>query len=221
MNKKTVLIVSPHPDDETLGAGGTLFVLKERGYDLHWLNMTNVNVNYNWSETFVSNRKEEILKISDHYGFVECHDLGLRPAGLDQYPVSDLIKKMSIVIAKVQPEILIIPWKNDPHTDHKITYHCAVSCTKSFRNKSIKRLLAMEILSETNFADRENLAPNYFVDISDSLDYKIDAMCIYTSEIEDHPFPRSTEAIKALAILRGTQAGCSAAEAFRIIRWID
>ena len=79
----------------------------------------------------------------------------------------------------------------------------------------------MEILSETNFGEMEDLHPNYFVDISEYLDKKIEIMKIYESELGEHPYPRSVDSIKSLAILRGSQAGCKYAEAFKIIKWIE
>ena len=56
-----------------------------------------------------------------------------------------------------------------------------------------------------------------FVNISDHLDDKIEAMQIYESEIGEFPFPRSEKTIRALAAFRGSQSGYEAAEAFELI----
>ena len=74
-----------------------------------------------------------------------------------------------------------------------------------------------ETLSETNFALKETFVPNFFIDISKNLNKKIKTMKVYKSEIKKHPFPRSVDSIKSLAILRGSQAGFKYAEAFKII----
>ncbi len=79
-------------------------------------------------------------------------------------------------------------------------------------------ILEMEILSESNFGEMESISPNYFVDISDFLERKIEILQTFSSELGDHPFPRSIESVRALAILRGTQAGCKYAESFRIVK---
>ena len=46
---------------------------------------------------------------------------------------------------------------------------------------------------------------------------KLNILKIYKSEIKKHPFPRSIDSIKSLAILRGSQSGCKYAEAFNIM----
>ena len=82
----------------------------------------------------------------------------------------------------------------------------------------------METLSETEFApslEKSSFRPNYFVDITEFLSKKLQAMKIYGNEIGNHPFPRSLENIENLAMLRGTVAGCKYAEAFMLLRDIQ
>lgn len=80
----------------------------------------------------------------------------------------------------------------------------------------------MEILSETDFGKPDNpFVPNMFVDISDYIDKKLEALAIYDTEIRERPFPRNMDAVKALGTLRGGMAGCMYAEAFKIIKEIQ
>jgi len=91
----------------------------------------------------------------------------------------------------------------------------ASACTKWFRYPSVKRVLAYETPSETDFGidPRDSgFKPNVFVDIGGQLDRKIELMKIYASEMGEFPFPRSEKALRALAQLRGSQAGFKAAE---------
>ena len=76
-----------------------------------------------------------------------------------------------------------------------------------------------ETLSETDQvnAGGDQFRPNYFIDVSEFLDQKLKVLATYKSEISDFPFPRSEVAIRALALLRGSQSGCQAAEAFKTI----
>ena len=66
--------------------------------------------------------------------------------------------------------------------------------------------------------EEDPFRPNSYVEISDYLDTKIDIMKIYKSEIQDFPGPRSEQAIRALAALRGSQMGSTAAEAFMLLK---
>lgn len=82
--------------------------------------------------------------------------------------------------------------------------------------------MTMEIISETDFSKTgEAFSPNYFIDITDEMENKLNALSIYDTELGVVPFPRNLEAIKALALLRGGQAGCQYAEAFKIIKEIE
>jgi LmbE family N-acetylglucosaminyl deacetylase len=80
-----------------------------------------------------------------------------------------------------------------------------------------------ECLSETELAPplpERIFSPNFFVDISEYIDLKIDIMRIYESEIKKHPFPRSEETIRALALFRGAQCAAQYAESFAMLRGI-
>lgn len=80
----------------------------------------------------------------------------------------------------------------------------------------------MEILSETDFGSLyHSFEANYYIDITDCIEDKIDALKIYDTELGEPPFPRSIDAVKALATLRGGAAGVRYAEAFHVIKVIE
>lgn len=146
--------------------------------------------------------------------------LGLPTTRLDTIPMGDLIGRISEVFRGYQPEEILVPHRGDIHTDHRIVFDAVASCTKWFRYPSVKRVLAYETLSETDFGLDATQAfhPNVFVDIEPYLEDKLQAMDIYASELGAFPFPRSHEAIRALATLRGVASGFKAAEAFELLR---
>jgi len=114
-----------------------------------------------------------------------------------------------------------LPFKSDVHSDHRKIFEAAYSCTKSFRYPFIKKIYMMEVLSETEFAlstKDDSFVPNVFVNISDYIDKKVEAMNVYKSEIDSHPFPRSEENIRALATYRGATSCCNYAESFMLIK---
>ena len=216
MNK--VLVIAPHPDDETLGCGGTLLRHKSEGDLIFWLIMTCIDEVHGWSADQIRVRDKEIEKIADAYGFSEIHTLALPTAQLDTIPLTDIIEKIGSFIKNLEPEILYTPYAQDVHTDHQLTAKAVNACTKWYRYPSIKRVLAYETLSETeSYISDETFKPNVFVNISKHLELKIEIMSIYASEFGDHPFPRSEKTIRALAELRGSQVGYIAAEAFQLL----
>jgi len=216
-----VMVIAAHPDDETLGCGGTLLSHLKAGDETHWLIVTRICENLGYSAARVSKRQEEIKRVAAEYRFTTIHELGFYTAMLDTVPIVDLIAKISRVFSEVSPEIVYTVFEGDPHTDHRIVSSAVASSTKWFRIPSIRRILAYETLSETGIVQNfqgKTFGPTSYYDIGEFLDRKIEIMNIYKSEIGDFPFPRSDKAIRDIAAMRGAQAGFEAAEAFILLR---
>lgn len=98
---KRLLVVSPHPDDETLGAGGTILRYKQHNHAVDWLNFTDMKEDYGYAPEIVKVRTEEIEAVRDFYGFDGFYNLGLKPAGLDEYPRAHLIRQASAILDEV------------------------------------------------------------------------------------------------------------------------
>jgi len=221
MNK--IVVIAPHPDDETLGCGGTLLKHKKQGDQINWIIFTEISEELGLTKKEIKLRAEQIEKIRDFYGFDSVHQLKFPSAQLDVIPMVNMIKALGEIFHKVHPEIIYLPHQEDAHSDHRYVFDAAASCTKWFRYPSIKKILAYETLSETDFRlgdSNGGFQPNLFIDVSEFLDSKIKAMNIYASEIKEFPFPRSEKAIRALASLRGAAAGCESAEAFMVLKEI-
>lgn len=214
-----VLVISPHPDDETLGAGGALLKFKDMGNKIFWLNVTNMKTEYGYTEIQVAERNREIECVKTAYGFADSFNMELEPAGMDKYQKGMLVGKFREILEKTKPEVLFIPYPYDVHSDHRIVFESVYSCTKSFRAPYVKSVLCMEILSETDQAQKEHgFIPNVFIDISPYLEKKIEVMKIYKSEIDNAPFPRNEDAIRGLASYRGASAYFKYSEAFCLIK---
>ncbi len=214
-----ILVVSPHPDDETLGAGGTLLKMKDEGHKIYWLNVTNMKEEYGYTSERIHERQQEIDNVKRMYKVDDFIDLGLEPAGLDKYDKGVVVGMFKGVLDEIKPELLILPYGYDVHSDHHVVYEALYASIKSFRAPYIKTVLCMEILSETDQASSENcFEPNVFVDISNYIDKKLEVMKNYKSEISEAPFPRNEEAIKGLASYRGATSYYRYAEAFKLVR---
>ncbi len=221
MNKKKVLAVAVHPDDETLGCGGALLKHKNDGDDIYWLIITSMHVEDGWTAEEIESRREEIDKVSGMYGFTAIHNLGFPTTRLDTIPMNDLITGISKIVQEVEPNLIYVPNRSDIHTDHQIAFKAIMSSTKAFRCAFIKKVLMCECLSETEFSPAlpdDAFIPNVFVDITEFLDEKIKIMKMYRDEMGIFPFPRSEENIRALAMNRGAVAGTEAAEAFVLLK---
>jgi LmbE family N-acetylglucosaminyl deacetylase len=214
------LVIAPHPDDETLGAGGTLLRRKQEGAGLAWVIVTGIAEANGWEKARVEQRSREIAKVGELYGFDAVFNLGLDAARLDRYPIAELVEKLSACISEFRPNEVLVPSNADVHTDHQIVSKAAASSCKWFRSPSVHRVLAYEVLSETDFslvADG-SFHPNFYVNIEAFIEKKLEIMREYPSELGAPPFPRSEPNIRALATFRGSAAGYLAAEAFQVLR---
>lgn len=219
---KKLLVISPHADDETLGAGGTILRYSRNGDKVYWINVTNAKEEYGYAKVEESQRRNEIERVAERYGVEELDNLELKPAGLDEYSTSELVQKFSERIKRIQPQIILLPYQYDVHSDHRIVFDVVYSCTKAFRYPSIEKILCMEILSETDYAVADHgFVPNYYVDISDYMEEKLDIMKEYKSEIKPSPFPRNAEAVRGLARYRAAGCNTAYAEAFRLLKEIE
>lgn len=219
-----IIILSSHPDDEALGCGGTLLKHHANGDELYWVIVTTAFENQNYSKKWITSRQREIEEVKKKAGFIKVFKLDYPTATLDSGSLKTLVPALAKIFSDVSPEIIYLPNRSDAHSDHRITFEAAMACAKSFRLPSLKKILMYECISETEFAPplTENIfVPNYFTDISEFMEKKIELAKIYKSELGEHPFPRSIENIRALATFRGAMAGVKYAEAFQVVKIID
>jgi len=218
---KKVLIVAPHPDDETLGCGGAILRHLKEGDEVYWLICTTINEEMGSSKESIEIRADEIRRVAGAFQFTGFEQLNLPAAGLDQIPQNQIIEGVSRYLNETQADTLYLPYRNDAHSDHANVFDATVSCTKSFRYPFVKRVRVYETLSETDFSfrtDDPGFKPNLWIDISEFIDQKIDIMKIYESEVAAHPFPRSIDCIESLAKLRGSTVAVKFAESFISIK---
>ncbi|WP_298247483.1 PIG-L deacetylase family protein [uncultured Christiangramia sp.] len=221
---RTVIVISAHPDDEVLGAGGTILKHIDRGDEVYWLITTNISTEQGFSKEKVESRQREIRDVENLFGIKATFSLNYPTMTLSSSSIIKMVPEISAIFNKVEPAIIYCLNRSDAHSDHRITFDAVLACTKSFRYPYIKKVLMYECLSETEFAPalpEKVFLPNYYVDISKYMDKKIEGMKIYASELGEHPFPRSIENIKALATYRGASVGVKYAEAFQLIKFID
>lgn len=220
---KRLLVIAPHPDDETLGCGGTLLRHISNGDEVHWLIITAITTEIGFSAERVARRDAEIKAVEKTYGFAGVHQFFFPTMRLDCIGKLQLIDAIGSVMQKIKPDTLLVPYRNDAHSDHAAVFDAAVSCSKSFRYSSVRSVYVYETLSETEFGlrtDDSGFRPNLFVDITHFLEQKLYIMHMFEGEMQDFPFPRSETCIRAQAALRGSQAGVLAAESFMVLKEI-
>jgi LmbE family N-acetylglucosaminyl deacetylase len=218
--KGPILVLAPHPDDETLGAGGFLLRAASEGRPIHWLIATRMRPEDGWAADKMARREAEIKAVSEAYGFASVHILPFSAARLDTIPMGGLVAAIADVVKQVEPNIILLPHRGDAHSDHAAVHDAGAACAKWFRYPSVRWTMVYETLSETDAAvqNGEDFHPDIFVDIADYLEEKLRITSMFGDEIQAFPFPRSLQALRALAQTRGVSSGTTAAECFMLLR---
>jgi LmbE family N-acetylglucosaminyl deacetylase len=217
-----VMAISAHPDDETLGCGGTLLRHHANGDDVHWV-VASSRTTPRWSADDVELQQRCIQNVADAYGDGKVVQLGFPDTQLDTVPFADLINGIDTVLSEIRPEVVYVVHGGDIHSEHVIVHAATMSAIKAFRMKTlgVRRVMAFETLSSTDSAvptSGRPFLPTTFHDISAFLDEKCNVMRLYSSELQDRWLPRTDSALTALARVRGATVGVQYAEAFMLLR---
>jgi LmbE family N-acetylglucosaminyl deacetylase len=217
---KKVLVVAVHPDDETLGPGGTLLKHKANGDEIFWLIITSANQKVTNIPNIFETQKRYVQEVANEYKFDNWKQLDFLTTELDKYSLGEIIQQVSGFIREIEPNIIYLHHHADVHSDHRVAFDAVYSCTKNFRYPFIERVLLFETLSETEFAPaiRNNaFVPNVFIDISPYMEDKQRIMEMFTTEQMSEPLPRALSTIRALGRYRGSRIGVEYAEAFVLL----
>jgi N-acetylglucosamine malate deacetylase 1 len=217
-----VLAISPHPDDETLGCGGTLLRHRAEGDEIHWIVATEAH-GPAWTQESLDRKAFEVEKVGKAFGMSSVRKLGLSTTQLDVTPRADIIGKFRTAIEAVSPHVVYLVHIGDMHTDHHVIFSSTLTVLKTFymRTLGVQRILSWETLSSTEAAPQNPMRafiPTVYRDITPYIDRKIEIMGMYESEAQPEPMPRSASAIRALARYRGASIGTEYAEAFMLVR---
>lgn len=223
MNKKVILSVTAHPDDEALGFGGTAAKLASQGHEIYNCILSG-NVSARQYRPEIQELHQHTLNAQEIIG-AKAPILGDFPnIQFNIVPHLELVQYIEKVMMDVQPDLIFTHHPYDLNNDH---YHVSRACQAASRlsqrkcAKPIKGLYFMEVLSSTDWAfpvDGNGFQPNTFFEIGkEFLEMKIKAVEAYKGVMRPYPHPRSREGLTGLAAYRGGQAGLNYAEAFQAI----
>ena len=213
-----IIVIAPHNDDEILGVGGTMAKLAKQDHEVVVCEVTAGDLD----DDMVQLQKREAVKSHNLIG-VKTYFMDLPVVGLKEMATRELNSAFQKHMLELQPDIVFIPHKGDMHIDHRMTIEAAMVALRPVTFPNIKAIYAYETLSETdwNTPSIDNaFIPTMFVDITNEIDAKLEAMKCHASQLCDYPHPRSLDAIKSLAMHRGSTVCKRYAEAFMIIREI-
>jgi len=215
-----VLVISAHMDDETLGVGGTIARHVDSGDIVTVCIATKRAYNHQFDPKLVLEEKEAAMRAAQVLGYQDIRFLDLRDELLDER-LLDVIIPLEQCVNEVTPSVVYTPHRGDSNQDHRAVFQASLIACRAISEHKVPRLLSYEVPSSTDQAPpfpEYAFQPNYYVNISDFLDCKTEAMKAYARELREFPHPRSIKGIEVLAQKRGMEIGFAAAEAFTVIR---
>ncbi len=216
------LVMAPHPDDEVLGAGGTIARMSAAGSDVH-IGVVTRGTEPLFSEEANVRAKREAAAAHQVLGVAKTHFLEFPAAELDTIQHRELNRAIAELMRDVAPDVVFVPFPGDIHKDHQIVFESSLVAVRPTGGRVPESVYAYETLSETNWNApylTPSFAPNVWMDITEHLDTKLAAMKKYASQLKQFPNERSERSLRALAELRGSTVGVEAAEAFVLVRQI-
>lgn len=213
---KTLYLVA-HQDDEILGCGGTLFKRSHTSIiDIIFLadGFTSRDKNNGSNRDNIAKKIHSSLVNPGKISF-----LGLPDNKLDTIPLLDIIKliqkEYNSDLCKYYDEVFTHSSK-DLNVDHKIASEITRVMFRPQPNTRTQRVLEFETPSATDWSF-QSFNPNYYEDITNFWDWKMENLKLYNEELREYPHPRSYASIEALAKIRGSKVGFFYAEAFELI----
>lgn len=226
-NKKNILIVVAHPDDEVLGCGGT--IAKYANNNEIYVAILGEGISSRYGQREKAKRKEllELQKQSQKVGRVlgvkENFFFNVPDNRFDTVPFLDIVKKIESIIVKVKPERVYTHHSGDLNIDHRITFQAVLTATRPTGDSPVREIYAFEVPSSTEWSFQKLgnvFDPNVFEDISGSIEVKLEVLKIYEGEIRKYPHPRSPKALTIIAQRWGIVVGKVYVEPFELIRRI-
>jgi LmbE family N-acetylglucosaminyl deacetylase len=222
MIMKTVLAIAAHPDDEALGAAGTLARHAAEGDSVHIAFLAD-GEGSRGSKDNLAHRQGAAQRAGQVIGAqsVTLHDFPDNK--MDSVPLLKVAQHVEKIITDINPHIIYTHHIGDLNIDHRITYQAVLTACRPMPESKIEEIYSFEVLSSTEWSgpeDEHPFRPNHYVDISAFYEKKQKALECYAEEMRDFPHSRSYEAVKALATLRGAHVGVQKAESFMVVRTI-
>jgi LmbE family N-acetylglucosaminyl deacetylase len=211
-----VLVISPHPDDEVIGAGGTIARHVANG-DEASLCIVTQGYSPPWPEGIVETARRQVEAAGKVLGIKQTFFLGFPTVKLNTVPNTELTNALQKVVDETRPEVVYTSSCSDVNQDHRIVFETTLVATRPLPGSPVRRLLCYESGPTARYG-HSPFVPNVFVDIGAFLVKKLEAMKCYETELRDPPHPRSLAGLELVARERGLSVGLEAAECFQLVR---
>lgn len=222
LGPRKILVVVAHPDDETLGAGGTIRRLADAGIRVDLLVATDgSSAQFGGDMAARDRRNAHLDKACGILGINRRIVLDFPDMRLDTVPHIELNRAIGKFAAEEDYDTILTHHPGDVNKDHEQVFNSVMVVARPVPGTSLRNVATFFVNSSTEWgAPLANGAfmPNLFVDIDKTIERKIEALVAYEDELRAWPHPRSVEAVRSRARTVGSEVGVGHAEAFQLIR---
>ena len=218
-----VVTIAAHPDDELLGAGGTLARHARAGDTVHAV-VCSEGASSRYADGMESELEAAGRRAAALLGLASLRFLQLPDQRLDTLPLVEVVQRLETVLEELDPEVVYTHAPGDINADHGVVARAVLTACRPYRFPRLRRLAAFETPSSSEWGGPPGLppfVPNLFADITATLEVKIAAFECYASEVRPWPHPRSARALRERAATWGSVIGRAAAEPFVLLRETD
>ena len=217
-----ILVIAAHPDDEILGLGGTLRKHVLSGDEVRsWVACEGISMRYD--DDHQANLHRQMTDAAGVLGIAELVRGDLPDQKLDTLPLVDVITKVEEQVGQFRPQVVYCHFGGDVNHDHRVLFEAMQVATRPYAAPWVKEVLLYETPSSTEWgvpALQGSFLPEIYVDITATLEAKIEAFLKYLKEVRPAPHPRSPDSLRARARTWGSVIGTDAAEVFQVLRAI-
>lgn len=221
---KTVLVVAAHPDDELLGAAGTIAKHVAAGDTVHALILGEGALARDVAHASDIEKLQKMARSAGAcVGFSEMHFGSFPDNAFDTVAFLDIVKMVEKELSQYKPHIVYTHYEHDLNVDHRLTFQAVVTAARPVADFCPEAIYSFETLSSTEWQSKgqKQFSPTRYVVIETTLEKKIAALREYVSEMRTYPHSRSEEGVRILAQYRGLECNARAAEAFVVVRSIE
>jgi N-acetylglucosamine malate deacetylase 1 len=218
-----VLVVAAHPDDEVLGMGATIALHTAAGDDVRVLVVTDGSSTQYPGDDEIRARKEgEARRAAAELGVVDYVHLDHPDMRLDTLSHVEVNRIVEEHVRDFEP-VVVYTVQPDVNNDHRVLFDSVAVATRPVPGLPVRRLLTYAPTSSTEWtpAAVNWFVPNWYVDVTPTIERKIAAFAHYETERREYPHPRSERAMRATAEFHGTTCGCEYAEPFVLVRSVE